>query len=182
MHSSAASVPPQYRERVLPGPLWWITVGALIAMLAIAYGAALGSTAGLWVVIVAAPVAALALWRSSPVIEVRPEGITAGLAVLPLDAVGSVLVLRGQELSAARRGFDPRVPINSFVVIAPWSPRAAVVISNNDDTDPHRTWVIASRRAEDLAERIAHEATNRPDGSREPPEFPGSPDSRAPDS
>ena len=170
-----------YRERVLPGPLWWLTIGALIAMLAIAYAAALGSAAGVSVVAVAAPIAAFALWRSSPVIEVGPQGVAAGRALLPIDAVGSVRVLHEQELSAARRGFDPQIPIASFMVVPPWSPRAAVAIVIDDDTDPHGSWVVASRHAGSLAQHIAQhiaQAVNvESDGSRDFPESPDSPDS-----
>lgn len=160
--------------------MWWLTVGALIAMLAIAYGAALGSAAGLWVVGVAVPVAVVALWRSSPVIEVGPEGIAADQAQLPLDAVGTVRVLDAQELSAARRGFDPQIPIASFLVVPPWSPRAAVAVSIDDDADPHRSWVLASRHAESLAQHIEQEATDASGGSREAPGSPDRPDSPTP--
>lgn len=150
-------------------------------MLAIAYAAALGSAAGVSVVAVAAPIAAFALWRSSPVIEVGPQGVAAGRALLPIDAVGSVRVLHEQELSAARRGFDPQIPIASFMVVPPWSPRAAVAIVIDDDTDPHGSWVVASRHAgslaEHIAQHIAQEVNVESDGSRDFPESPDSPDS-----
>lgn len=168
MSASPAAAPSSYRERVLPGPLWWLTIGALIAMLSIAYAAALGSAAGLWVIAVAVPVAVVALWQSSPVIEVGPDGITAGRALLPIDSVGSVRVLSGQELAAARRGFDPQIPIASFTVVPPWAPREAVAVSIDDVADPHRAWVLASRHAQALANVIALVVTLRSDGSLEP--------------
>jgi hypothetical protein len=40
---------PLYRERLLPGVMWWLFVAAIVAMIAIAYGAALGPpSAGQW--------------------------------------------------------------------------------------------------------------------------------------
>ena len=84
---------PAYRERLLPRWWAWLLAGALVAMLAVAYGAALGPTVGVVVAIAAGLVAAWLLWISAPVVTVGATTLSAGGAVLPLSCVCGVEVV-----------------------------------------------------------------------------------------
>lgn len=158
-----------HRERVVPGPAWWLVVGALVAMLAIAYGAALGSAIGALVAVVLAGLAVVAMWRSSPTIEVGPWGIAAGGADLPVDGIESARVIRGADFEVARRGMDATVPVSSYSVVPAWAPRSAVVVYLSDADDPHRAWLLASRHADRLLAAITGAQGDSRSGDGESP-------------
>lgn len=144
-----------YRERVLPGPAWWITVIALIAMLAIAYGVALGTAIGVFVAVIAAAISAAALWSSAPVIRVSGAGIDVARAQLPRAHWGDVLPLAAEDVVAFRRGQHSVVPITAYTVLPPWSPPAAVAILVRDSSDPHGAWVVGTRHPDRLARALS---------------------------
>ena len=141
---------PTFRERLLPGPVWWLVVAGLVAMVAIAYGAALGSSIGMIVAATLGVPAGIGLWFASPVLAVDAYGLHCAHATLPSNLIGAHRLIRGRELDAARRGHDPQVPTSSYVVMPSWAPKSAVVLEVEDPDDPHRAWIVASRRPVDL--------------------------------
>lgn len=161
-HNEAVSYEASYRERVLPGPLWWITVGALVAMLSIAYGAALGSYVGVVVAIVAGVLAIVGLWASSPVLEVTPAEFRAGRARLPRPAWGAAEVLSATDLIAVRRGQHAHVATTAYLMLPSWAPRRAVSLQVEDAADPHRTWVVATRHPDRLRGELESISTRGP--------------------
>lgn len=137
---------PLYRERLLPGVLWWLFVAAIVAMIAIAYGAALGASIGWTVGVGLGVIAAVALVRSSPVIEVFDDRITCGRASLPRDLVGDPRIIESDHMTAIRRGHDATVGDRVYQVLPAWFAKAGVLMNLMDGQDPHSAWLIASRR------------------------------------
>lgn len=146
-----ADAPPDYAERLWPGPwLWLLCLGAAGA-LGVAYAAALGPAVG-WLVGVAGTLAVVAaiVW-STPRVTVAAGHLRAGRASLPLEFAGRVLALdaAGTRLAQGAAG-DP----TAFVLLRPGVGPGAVVIEVTDAEDPHRTWLLASRRPDLLASAI----------------------------
>jgi hypothetical protein len=132
----------RYRERLLPQ--WWVIVLvlALMLMLAVAYGAALGSTAGVLVGAGAVALSAWLLWITSPVIRVTSQDLEVAGARLPLERVASARALDRTQLATMRGpGADARL----FVSLRPWSAAGGVVVELDDPSDPHPAWLFTSR-------------------------------------
>ena len=131
-----------YRERLLPTWWAWLLVLALVAMIAIAYGAALGATAG-WLVAAGTSVLAVALlWVTAPAIEVTPDGLHVDDAVLPLTSIAAWQEVDRDEIARLRGpGSDARL----FVALRPWSAADGVLVRLDDPDDPHPAWLFTSR-------------------------------------
>lgn len=149
-NDSVAGYDTHFRERLWPGPGWILAIAAFVAMIAIAYGAALGSLIG-WVVGGGLLLlAVLAIWSSSPVVLIDDRGLHAGSALLPWDCAQESRVFTQHELALVRRGQDRAVGDTAFHLHPPWIPQRAVVFTLSDPSDPHAAWVIGSRRPEQL--------------------------------
>ncbi len=143
-HSSEIS----YTERLWPGPTVWILALASIAALAIAYAAALGPAAGWTVAGVATAVAGALIARSAVRITVAEDRLLAGPATLEWRFTGQVLALDGEQARAAR---GPEGDPTAFLLLRPGVGPGAVVVEVRDASDPHRTWLLASRAPRRLA-------------------------------
>jgi hypothetical protein len=141
-----------YRERLWPGPWFWIFLLGMLGTLAIAYGYAVSAAAGWVVAVVGITGLLVAGWRLAVVIRVDSGGVAAGRARLPWWAVGAVLALAPAQVATAR---GPQGDRSAWVVSPPAArARGAVLITVADADDPHRTWLVASRRPEALARAI----------------------------
>lgn len=135
------------RERLWPRWWVWLVLAGLVAMLAVAYGAALGSWAGWVAAAVGGAVAIGLLAGTAPVVAVDATGLRAGGAVLPPDAIGSCRAVTAAEVRDLRGpGADARV----FTVLRPWSAPGAVLVQVDDPADPHPAWLLTSRRPDRL--------------------------------
>lgn len=141
----------RYRERLLPRwPAIAVILG-LIAMLAIAYGAAFGATLG-WLLASALTLAIGALaYRGSPTIEVTDEAITAGGARLPRQWAGQVRLLDSAGMRIER---GPNGDARRYVVLRPWAARGGILLDNLDPQDPHPAWLLSSRDPQALASAL----------------------------
>lgn len=145
-----------YRERVTPGITWWLVLASLVAMISIAYGAALGTPIAVVVALVFTIVISWGIFRACPLVVVDETGLTCGAAVLPTTAHGSLRIVQGEELSAITRGLDTHVGDLGYAVVPAWAPRRAVVVEVDDPADPHSAWVVAARDPERLADALRH--------------------------
>lgn len=148
---TAPTAPPLHSERLWPGIGLWLLSGSLVVGLGVAYGAAFGARFG-WLVACASGALALGLIaRGAPRIVVDARGLGAGPALLPWGATGRVLALDAEQAHLARgTGADP----TAYLVLRPGVGPGAVVVEVVDDSDPHRTWLLASRDAPALARAI----------------------------
>lgn len=150
------SSPPQtgassYSERLWPSWWPWLIAVSLIAALALAYGKALGMAAGLLVLVAGTALGAVALISRTPRIEVTQSELRAGRGRLPLAFVGRVFAL-GVEGSRLARG--PAGDPTAYLVTSPGLSAGAVVVEVADASDPHRTWLVSTRRPVALASAI----------------------------
>ena len=137
---------------MVPG-VWWITVAVLIvAMVSVAYGAALGAGVG-WIVFVVGAGLVVA-GAATTTIVVDDRSLRIGHALVPLTALGPVRVLTSDDMARARRGLDPQVHDTVFTRQPPWGPSQGIWVQVTDDSDPHSGWLVASRHAEDLCQEL----------------------------
>ena len=140
-----------YRERLLPSWWVWLVVAIPVAMLAIAYGSALGTRAGLVVGGVGLALAIWLLWISAPVTVVTADRLQVASARLPISSIGDVSVVDRAGITSLRGpGGDARL----FVELRPWSARNAVLINLDDADDPHPAWLISTRHPARLQESL----------------------------
>mgnify|MGYP001202239885 FL=1 len=139
---------------MVPG-VWWITVAVLIvAMVSVAYGAALGAGVGWIVFVVGAGLVVAGTRAATTTIVVDDRSLRIGHALVPLTALGPVRVLTSDDMARARRGLDPQVHDTVFTRQPPWGPSQGIWVQVTDDSDPHSGWLVASRHAEDLYQEL----------------------------
>jgi hypothetical protein len=149
----------EYRERLLPRIWVWIALVGVVAMIAVAYGAALGDAMGWGVGIVGTGLVFLLLWTTAPRIHVGPTGLSAGRATLPPASIARVEAVSGDRIRELRGpGADARV----FTAIRTLSARGGVLIELDDPADPHPAWLVSSRHPERLVAAVT--ATMAPTG------------------
>jgi hypothetical protein len=147
----------EYRERLWPRWWVWVVLTGLVAMLAVAYGSALGAAVG-WLVAALGALATVALVAATtPRVTVSAAGLSAGGAVLPADCLGSCRTLTAEEVRGLRGpGADARV----FTVLRPWSAAGAVLVEVDDPEDPHPAWLVSARRPARLCAALGSQRTN----------------------
>ena len=130
-----------YRERLLPK--WWVyfLAAGLIAMLSIAYGAAISATVGWVMFIVAYGLLALAMTAGSPVIEVS-DVLRVDAARLPMTSIAHTEVLDAHATRDSRRS---REHAQDFTLLKLWSSTKAIAVTLDDPSDPHPGWLISTR-------------------------------------
>ena len=132
----------RYAERLLPR--WWVwpLLGSLVAMLAIAYGAALGSAVGWGVGGIGVFVAVLLVLTTAPRVEVTDTHLVVGAARLPRTCIAAAVEVDAAEI---RRLRGPGADARLFVDLRPWSCPGGVHVDLDDPADPHPAWLFSSR-------------------------------------
>lgn len=140
-----------YRERLRP-PVWvWVIVEALVAMLAVAYGAALGAAAGIATMAIVGGAAAWVLAATSPEIIVSAAELRAGRAHIAWKYVGIIATLDAESTKLTRGAeADPR----AFALMRPLTAAECVTIEICDDADPHPYWLISTKHPDELGRAI----------------------------
>ena len=131
------------RYREVQRPHWGLVAAtvALSASLGIAYGYALGTTAGLVTTAAALVGTALLLRRATVVVQVDDRVLRVGPARLPLDRAGPARALDREE-AARRRG--PEADARAYLALRSWLP-LAVLVPVDDARDPHPYWLVSTR-------------------------------------
>ena len=142
----------EYVERLWPSVSWWCLavlfgVGAGLVVVPV-----LPLALVLLVIVVVAALCCWALVAYAAQIQVSGEGLRAGPALLPWDAIGPVSVL-GVEESRAVRG--PRADPRAYLLLRAYVP-TAVTVGVLDRADPTPYWYLSSRRPEALAAALQH--------------------------
>ncbi len=140
-----------YRERLVPSWWAWLVMVAIVAMFAVAYGAAIDATVG-WVIGGGGTVLlGVAMVVTAPIVGVDDHVVRAGRARLPLRFVGDVEALDATAAGRSRTtGADPR----AYLVLRTWASPQAVRIAVTDPQDPHPSWLVTTRHPQHLAEAI----------------------------
>lgn len=130
------------RERLWPRWWVWLVLLVLDGLLAWAYGAALGVGAGLAVFAGGAVLVVLLVWMSAPVIEITTETLRVGPATISRSLMGTRRSMSRADIATATGpGSDARL----YVELRPWAATGGVMISINDEADPHPGWLFSSR-------------------------------------
>lgn len=139
-----------YDERLTAPVGLWVGVWVMSLVLGVLFFAALGPVAGLLAVAVPGVLMSVVLVRSAAVVRLEDGHLTAGLARIPVAALGLVQSLDAEQARHTRGpGSDPA----AYHLIRGWVPagvRAAVV----DPGDATPYWFVASRRPDELAAAI----------------------------
>jgi len=141
-----------FRERLTPRAYVFVIVEALVAMVAVAYGAPFGARVG-WLVFIGASMLAIwALLAGSPVIEVTRTHLRAGPAMIDRALVSAVEPLDSESCRLARgRDADPR----RFSLLRSWHSGSGALVTIDDPHDPHPAWILTTARPVELAAALA---------------------------
>lgn len=134
-------------------PLSWWLIGLAFG---VSFVAALGMYGGGWVALTATIVtfgiiAAVLLSYGGLRLSVWPDGLHVGRNVLEWEFVGDVSVL---DADATRERLHEGSHHDDFLQIRPYVAEA-ILIEVTDMADPHRSWVLSSRRPGSLVTAIA---------------------------
>ena len=149
--------PGRYRERLIPGIGTWLLAAGCVAMLSIAYGAALGAAAGWLCAAVAGAAAVGIILATAPVITVDDAGLGVARARLPWHAVAGISSLDASETVTAR-DTDAR----AFLALRPLISRTSVRIDIDDPQDPHPYWLVTSRHPDRFISSLRSGTAARP--------------------
>jgi hypothetical protein len=140
-----------YAERLYPRWWAWLLALGLVTMLAVAYGGALGGTAGWLVAGGGLVLMVLLLWVTAPRVEVTSDHLAVDSARLPISSIDSVEIVDSKGISRLRGpGGDARL----FVALRPWSCPGGVYVRLSDAQDPHPAWLFSSRHPARVAEAL----------------------------
>ncbi len=98
----------------------------------------------------------VALWWTSPVVEVADGELRAGRAHVPASLLGQVTTL---DADAMRVQLGPRLDARAYVCLRAWA-RTGVHVVLEDPQDPTPYWLVSTRHPQRLADavRAAHAA------------------------
>lgn len=150
-----------YRERLTVPVRWWCILAALIASVWVGYAVATPALVAASVTSAFSLLAAILLvGYGSAQVEVGPEGIRAGRALLPWSACGDAAALTPEEFARLR---GPGADARAYLLLRPYVDRA-VRVEVRDDRDPTPYWLVATRHPDRLAAALqAHRAAERGD-------------------
>jgi hypothetical protein len=142
---------PVYHERLHVPLTWWLLAIPVVAVLGGELYAGFGGVAPLLIYAVFAVVVAgfLLAWGRAAV-SVHEGILSAGGAMLPLDAAGDVTVLDEKQFAALR---GPRGDPAARLVLRPFLKRG-IYVAVTDASSPHPYWLIGSRHPAELADAI----------------------------
>lgn len=151
---------PRYRERLTPPWWFWLAAAFWALTLALAYGYAISTRVGVGVGLAAFALAALGLSRVTATVVVDDQGLIAGPAHLPWEAIGGVEPLDAAAAKSRRGpGADPR----AYLMLRGWVP-TAVTVGVQDRRDPTPYWFVSTRSPDRLAAalRLGPDAASDP--------------------
>jgi hypothetical protein len=140
----------RYRERVQVPPAWWVLAGLFAASLLLAVGYYLGAGWGIGVTLLALLVAAAIFTTAGLVLEVGPDELRVGRAVIDRRYLGEV---RPLDAAATRRRAGVEADARAHLVLRPWVP-TAVELTLADPADPVPYWLVSTRRPAALARAL----------------------------
>lgn len=147
--SPGAADSPGYVERLVPGPWTWVAVGvfALFTFITIVVMSLIAAAIVASVTLI---VGCVAVWVLAPVIRVQEGELWAGRAHIPVVHLGPASVLdRAGVQGAMGPSYDPR----SFSCLRVGTGHA-VTFRVLDPQDPTPSWLVSTRRPEDLVRAV----------------------------
>ena len=140
----------RYREQIRVPGSWW-ALGALFGLvLLLAFGLYLGPVVGVCVALVGMLITAAFFASAALVIEVGPDEVRIGRAVIGRQYVGAI---RPLDADATRRRSELEADARAHLVLRPWVP-TAVELTLTDPADPVPYWLVSTRRPAALAQAL----------------------------
>ncbi len=134
-------------ERLRVPVLWWALAAGFVFSVWVAYDVAAGPLlAGLVGAALALAAAALLVGYGRVRVSAGDDGLSAGRARLPLDAMGGVRALSAEQ-TRLLRGRD--VDVSAYLVLRGYLPRAVQVVVDDPD-DPTPYWLVSTRSPDRL--------------------------------
>ena len=141
-----------YQERLSAPVRWWVLATLLVVSIWVAYAVATTQlVAALVSAVVGAIAAALLIGYGNARVEVGPQGLRAGRALLPWWACGDATALTPEEFRQLR---GPAADARAYLLLRPYLHRA-VRVDVRDPLDPTPYWLIGSREPDRLAAVVA---------------------------
>ncbi|WP_203566564.1 DUF3093 domain-containing protein [Aestuariimicrobium ganziense] len=140
-----------YAERLHVPAWWWAVALPLAGSFVVAVWAILGDRWGLASLVVALGLTSLVLWQwSRATVEVDERSLQAGGARVEGEWIASAEALdpaqtRDAMARAARTG--------DHLVLRPWLGHSVRIVLD-DPSDPHPSWLVSSRRPDELAAAV----------------------------
>lgn len=141
--------PPAFDERLWPSPAGWVAVPALGLMAAIVLWP-VSHVAGLVAGAVALVAATAGAVRLATRVRVTDGELHAGDAHIPATLLRAP---RALDADATRHALGPGFDARAHVVLRGWV-RTAVVVEVADPADPTPSWLVSTRRPEDLVRAL----------------------------
>lgn len=154
-----------YVERLRPSLALWALVPTAAAFLAVAYGVALGLTAGIVTFVILCALGAWVVGRTAVLVQVDDRVLRAGRARLPLRYIGRVRPLNAEAAAVAR---GPGADGNAYLVLRVGYADTAVAVEVADPRDPHSYWLVSTRHPHRLASAIMSAKESLPPGPETP--------------
>lgn len=152
---SAVNTRPDYVERLIPPPSWWLMAAAFGIGIGLTFVVAVPLGVALLLGLAAAALVMASLWRYAAVIvRVDANGLTAGRALLPWEYVGTVTAL---DAPAARRAFGAEADATAYTLLRAYC-RGAVRVEVDDELDRTPYWLVSTRQPQRLAASLAGRA------------------------
>ncbi|ACZ30942.1 hypothetical protein Xcel_1923 [Xylanimonas cellulosilytica DSM 15894] len=153
---------PAFRERLLPGAgaLATAVAAGLLALVvllplhppsAVVVGVAVAAAGITWLV------------AGAPVLAVDDGVLHAGRAHVPVELLGEATPLTTREQMRAELG--GRLDARAHVVLRSWIPTGVRVVLR-DPADPTPYWLLSTRRPEELAAALHHDAGAGPGAAK----------------
>lgn len=139
-----------YHEMVRP-PLWLLAfIFFLLGSLSLSVWAAFDNPAGLISLALSVMLVALLGFKVALAIEINSDHLQVGAAHIELRYLGKVAELSAEKMRTLRgRDADPA----AFLAIRFWQPRG-VRIEIVDPRDPTPYWLVSSKRASELSQKL----------------------------
>ncbi|SDL74751.1 Protein of unknown function [Tessaracoccus oleiagri] len=139
-----------YEERVPAPALWWVIGLGMVASISIAVLAYVDLWVGLLFSLFAVAAVVVGLLSYTLRITVADGVLTVGRNRLEGEYVGEVAALRGPD---ADRILGPGADQRNFLATRPYL-RDVVRIDLADPADPHPSWLVGTRRPDELAAAV----------------------------
>lgn len=140
----------RYRERVQVPVAWWVLAALFAASLLLAVGYYLGAAWGIGVALLALLVAAGVFTSAAVVLEVGPDELRVGRAVIGRRYLADVQPL---DAEGTRRRAGVEADARAHLVLRPWV-ATAVELTLDDPADPVPYWLVSTRRPAALAKAL----------------------------
>jgi hypothetical protein len=144
------SAGPQYREHLWPAA--WVFIGtALVIPASLLVFLPISEVAGVISAVVLYGGIVVALFVTTPLVEVTDGQFTAGRARLPRSAIAGVGAYTGAEATAER---GTRLDGRAWLLLRGWIP-GLVHVTLNDPDDPTPYWLVSTRHPDQLAAALS---------------------------